>query len=79
MGGGLLQRLSLQQRLGWELAFRREAFVFDVERSVDGGTTYSAVRNSPVTATSSQIAEIDDYEAPFDSTIRYRAKARADI
>lgn len=54
-------------------------FVFDVERSVDGGTTYSAVRNSPVTATSSQIAEIDDFEAPFDSTIRYRAKARADI
>jgi len=54
-------------------------FVFDVERSTDGGTTYTAVRNSPVTAESSQIAEIDDFEAPFDATIRYRAKARADI
>ena len=53
-------------------------FLFDVERSDDGGTTYSAIRNSPVTADSAQIAEIDDYEVPFQ-TVRYRAKARGDI
>jgi hypothetical protein len=54
-------------------------FVFDVERSNDGGDNFTAVRNSPVTADSSQIAQIDDYEIPLDKTIRYRAKARADI
>jgi hypothetical protein len=54
-------------------------FEFDVERSVDGGTTFLPIRNSPVTATSSQIAELNDFEAPFDTTIRYRAKARAEI
>jgi hypothetical protein len=52
-------------------------FSFDVERSQNG--SYVALRNSPVDANGSQIAEIDDYEAPLDSTIRYRAKARADI
>ena len=54
-------------------------FAFDVERSDDGGTTFSAIRNSPVSADVSQIAELDDYEAPFDTTIQYRAKARAEI
>ena len=54
-------------------------FIFDVERSDDAGTTYSAIRNSPATADSSQIAQINDYEVPLDETIRYRAKARADI
>ena len=54
-------------------------FAFDVERSDDSGTTYTALRNSPVTADSAQIAEIDDYEVPFEDTVRYRAKARADI
>jgi len=53
-------------------------FAFDVERSVDGGTVYTALRNSPVTANSAQIATISDYEFPFDTTILYRAKARAD-
>ncbi len=54
-------------------------FEFDVERSDDDGVTFTAIRNSPVSATSSQIAEIDDFEAPFDTSIKYRAKARAEI
>jgi hypothetical protein len=54
-------------------------FMFDVERSDDGGATFTAVRNSPVTADSSQIAQLDDYEVPLDKSIQYRAKARADI
>jgi len=54
-------------------------FQFDVERSDDSGVTYSAIRNSPVTADSTQIAEINDYEVPLDRTVTYRAKARADI
>jgi len=52
---------------------------FDVERSDDGGTTFTAIRNSPVTADSSQIAQIDDYEIPIATTVQYRAKARGDI
>ena len=55
------------------------SFQFDVERSDDGGTTYTALRNSPVTASSTQIAEIDDYEIPLETTVTYRAKARAEI
>lgn len=54
-------------------------FKFDVERSDDNGTTFSALRNSPVTADSSQIAEIEDYEAPIDQSVKYRAKSRGDI
>jgi hypothetical protein len=54
-------------------------FVFDIERSEDSGVTYSAIRNSPVTATATQIAELNDYEVPLDKTVTYRAKARADI
>ena len=54
-------------------------FSFDVERSDDGGTTYTAIRNSPVTADVSQIGYLDDYEAPFDRTLYYRAKAKAEI
>jgi hypothetical protein len=54
-------------------------FMFDVERSEDAGVTYSSVRNSPITADSSQIAQVNDYEVPLDTTVRYRAKARADI
>ena len=46
---------------------------------MDGGTIFTAIRNSPVTADTSQIAQIDDYEVPLDTTIQYRAKARADI
>ena len=53
-------------------------FKFDVERS-DDGVSYTTVRNSPITADSSQISEINDYEVPLDATVRYRAKARADI
>jgi len=53
-------------------------FSFDVERS-DDGVTFSALRNSPVSADSTQIAELDDYEVPLDTTVTYRAKARADI
>jgi hypothetical protein len=54
------------------------SFVFDVERSEDS-ITYTAIRNSPVTATATQIAELNDYEVPLDKTVTYRAKARADI
>jgi hypothetical protein len=50
-----------------------------LERSSDGGTTYEVIRNSPITADASQIATVNDYEVPLDTTIRYRAKARADI
>ena len=55
------------------------SYQFDVERSDNGGTTYTALRDSPVTASSTQIAEIDDYEIPFDTIVTYRAKARAEI
>jgi hypothetical protein len=55
------------------------AFSFDVERSDDAGTNYSPIRNSPVTASSSQIATLEDFEAPIDTTVTYRAKARAEI
>ena len=54
-------------------------FSFVVERSQDGGVTFESVRNSPVTATASQIATPDDYEVPLDTTVTYRAKARAEI
>ena len=54
-------------------------FSFVVERSDDSGTTFTAIRNSPVTATSSQIATVNDYESPLDTTVIYRAKARAEI
>jgi len=54
-------------------------FSFDVERSDDSGTTYTAIRNSPVSASTSQIATLSDYEVPLDTTVTYRAKARAEI
>ena len=54
------------------------AFVFDIERSTDA-ITYTVIRNSPVTAEATQIAELNDYEVPLDTTVTYRAKARADI
>ena len=54
------------------------AFAFDVERK-DGGGTFSAIRNSPVSSGAGQIATLDDYEIPLDTTVIYRAKARADI
>jgi hypothetical protein len=53
-------------------------FLFDIERS-DDAITYTAIRNSPVTADATQIAELNDYEVPLDTTVTYRAKARADI
>jgi hypothetical protein len=53
-------------------------FSFVVERSSDG-TNYSEIRNSPVTASNSQIATLNDYEIPLDETVTYRAKARAEI
>jgi hypothetical protein len=52
-------------------------FAFDVERSTNG--SYAQVRNSPVTAGTGQIATLNDYEAPLDATVTYRAKARASI
>jgi hypothetical protein len=52
-------------------------FVFNVERSDDNGVTYSAIRNSPVTANSSQVAQLNDYEVPLDAIVYYRAKAQA--
>ena len=66
---------------GDEAVFTRggfSSFVFDIERS-DDAITYTAIRNSPVTATATQIAELNDYEVPIDKTVTYRAKARADI
>ena len=54
-------------------------FSFVVERSSDAGSTFTVLRNSPVTASSSQIATINDYEVPLDTTVIYRAKARAEI
>jgi hypothetical protein len=66
---------------GDEAVFTRggfSSFVFDIERSEDA-ITYTAIRNSPVTATATQIAELNDYEVPLDKTVTYRAKARADI
>jgi hypothetical protein len=54
-------------------------FSFVVERSQDAGVTFESVRNSPVTASSAQIATLDDYEVPLDTTVIYRAKARAEI
>ena len=54
-------------------------FSFVVERTDDAGATYTTVRNSPVTASASQIATINDYEVPLDETVIYRAKARAEI
>jgi hypothetical protein len=56
-----------------------KTFSFVVERSQDSGTTFETVRNSPVTASASQIATLDDYEVPLDTTVIYRAKARAEI
>ncbi len=52
-------------------------FSFDVERSQNG--SYTAVRNSPVDAGDGQIATLNDYESPLDTTVTYRAKARANI
>ena len=66
---------------GDEAVFTRGGFsnfVFDIERS-DDAVTYTAIRNIPVTATATQIAELNDYEVPLDKTVTYRAKARADI
>jgi hypothetical protein len=54
------------------------SFAFDVERSSDG-TNYTTIRNSPISAGATQIAEINDYEVPIATTVTYRAKARADI
>jgi hypothetical protein len=55
------------------------AFSFVVERSDDSSVTFSPIRNSPVVASSSQIATINDFEVPLDTTVIYRAKARAEI
>ena len=54
-------------------------FSFEVERSDDSGVTYAAIRNSPVSANTSQIATLNDFEVPLDKTVTYRAKARAEI
>jgi len=54
-------------------------FTFVVERSSDSGTTYTELRDSPVAASTAQIATLEDYEVPFDLTVLYRAKARAEI
>ena len=52
-------------------------FEFDIEKSTDGGTSYSAIRNSPATADTYQAASVYDYEAPIGQ-VKYRAKAKAD-
>jgi hypothetical protein len=55
------------------------SLAFDIERSVDDGLTFTPIRNSPVNADTSQIAQINDFEAPLNTNLRYRAKARGDI
>jgi len=54
-------------------------FSFDVERSDDLGVTYTTIRNSPVNASNAQIATLEDYEVPLDTTVTYRSKAKAEI
>lgn len=54
-------------------------FSFVVERSDNSGVSFLEIRNSPVIASLSQIATIEDYEVPLDTTVTYRAKARAVI
>jgi hypothetical protein len=54
-------------------------FSFDIERSDNSSATYTAIRNSPVSADTSQIASLNDFEVPLDTTVTYRAKARAEI
>jgi hypothetical protein len=54
-------------------------FAFDVERSDNGGTSYTALRESPVAADASQTAQVYDYESPLATTVLYRAKTRASI
>jgi hypothetical protein len=53
------------------------SFYFDVERTDDAGVTYKAIRNSPVTANTAQVASLNDYEVPLGSVVYYRAKASA--
>jgi hypothetical protein len=53
-------------------------FTFQVERTQDG-VNYTALRSSPVTASTAQIAIVNDYEAPIGATVTYRAKAMASI
>jgi hypothetical protein len=67
---------------GSTAVFTRGGFAdlaFDIERSNDDGLTFAAIRNSPVDADTSQIAQINDFEAPLNTNIKYRAKARGDI
>ena len=52
---------------------------FVVERSTDSFATFSAVRGSPVTADSGQIAVVNDYEFSVATPTTYRAKARGEI
>lgn len=54
-------------------------FSFIVERSDDFSATFLPIRNSPVVASASQIAIVNDFEVPLDTTVIYRAKARAEI
>lgn len=54
-------------------------FSFAVSRTDDGGITYTDVRTSPVSASTSQIAIVNDYEIPLGTIVTYRAKARAVI
>jgi hypothetical protein len=79
--GGVHYADKIAFHAGDEPVFTRggfSSFVFDIERS-DDTISYTAIRNSPVTATATQIAELNDYEVPLDKTVTYRAKARADI
>lgn len=47
-----------------------------IERSDDGGTTWTDLRGTPVlTDPGTQIAQVDDYEAPRDQSVQYRARA----
>ena len=55
------------------------AFSFDIERSSNSTGVFTPVRNSPVIANSSQIATLNDFEVPLDTTVVYRSKARAEI
>lgn len=49
---------------------------FEVQRSVDGGVTWAAVRDGDaLTPSGAYIATVTDYEAPRGVTARYRARA----
>lgn len=48
---------------------------FEVQRSDDGGVSWSGIRNGVLAPDSSYVAVVKDYEAPRGVTVQYRARA----